>query len=196
MRISRATSVAMLVFVLITSFGVAGAPSQGPAERWLSYLFATFKTNASLRAGVQHAAASQADPGLRAFMAAIAPALSDEAIVAKVHPMVEAALTPQELDRCAAFAVSPTGKAVLATTQRYPTFEAALPALTALPVEHQERSRTLFSSPCYVKTMAVLSSAQFQETMVNYGKELACAEFSRSQPEVFAMMRRDGHCKG
>lgn len=32
--------------------------------------------------------------------------------------------------------------------------------------------------------------------MVNYGREHAYVEFSRSQPEVFEMMRRDGHCKG
>lgn len=193
MRFTTRAFSAVLVLALLMA-GHASAASS-PAQGWLTYLFQAFKTNAAMRSGMQRHASTQSDPGLKKYLMSIATQLSDAAIVAKAAPMIEQALTPQELAQCAAFATSPTGRTILATSRPYETLDQALPALDAMPREHRQRAQVFFSSPCYKKTLRALSSPQFNEAMVGYGKELACAEFGRTDREALATLRGRGFCR-
>lgn len=193
MRFTARAFSALLVLALLVA-GHASAASS-PAQVWLTYLFQAFKTNAAMRTGMQRHAASQSDPALKKYLMSIAIQLSDAAMAAKASPMIEQALTPQELAQCAAFATSPTGRTILATSRPYATVRQALPALDAMPGEHQQRTQVFLSSPCYKKTLQVLSSPQFNQAMAGYGKELACAEFGRTDREALATLRGQGLCR-
>ena len=192
MKILRIVAVALLCASGATVAAEA-PPAPSPAHDLVSYYFTMANAKAMFRQIAKQQIQADDGPEVREFIESVSTTLEIDGLVDLLAPHVESAVTAEEMKVCQDFIGSPLGKKVLDVSTQYESFEAATPALGAMP-EAKELVAVL-NAPCFQKMTAAITTDEASRQIHDYGTNLACDWVRTSMPDKLPLAQEQGMCK-